>query len=264
MMDGVLVDPTASRSADETKYDGRHLRDKLALLHRAAILLLVTVAVVTMFGDGLMVRSKMRAKQTGFHLVRGERVRSRFDAVAVEPAIDDTSEAERLAREEAAERLQLDAKRRADAATAWADNDGSDAVKEVHHHKKAAVRRMPLPVADSTHDTAVAATTHDIAGESASRPDPEAVDSGPDWSLVSGDSCTSYFGNGFTEFQPLVGGSSGPGEYMWCRKHPVTSAFYCRAHNLQLNPSKIRLSRGGEELGQVSEAAGIWFEFKHG
>jgi hypothetical protein len=249
-MDGVHLDSPSpvARSADETKYDGRHMRDKLAMLHRAAIVLLVTVAIVTVFGDGLLVRSKIRKQQEQFktgalRLVRGERVRSRFDPVAEEAVIDDTSEAERLAREEAAERSALDAKRQQGLANAWgADGDSDEAASDAHHHKP------PAPASRSTNGGEGAAAGSAAAASGAAA---AAADDSVDWSLLQPDQCTGYFGNGYSEYQVLVGGSDAS-EYFSCRGHPITHAYYCRARSLLLRPSAIKLSRGGEALDQVN------------
>ena len=283
-----LEEAVTPLGADSTKYDQRHVRDKIAVLHRAAIALLALVAVVTIFGDGLMVRSKLRKQQSStFHLVRGERVRSRFDpAATAPPEVVDSSEAERLAREEEAERARLEAKRSADLSAAakngladtWGgadaegeEGDGHNSAEE-HRHG----RRDAGPVAAAVN-----------------------------WQLTPAAECGGYFGNGYSDFQPLVGGSSGPGgyacplhplvtvtiswstyslrlvtavhvrsqsapraggeplslsyhplpsasgEYLWCRGHPGSKAYYCRAHSLLVNPSAVSMSQGGEALGDV-------------
>ena len=41
------------------------------------------------------------------------------------------------------------------------------------------------------------------------------------------------------------------GEHLWCRGHPDTKAYYCRAHSLLVRPSAVVMSAGGEELGKV-------------
>ena len=203
--DGGAVTPLG---ADSTKYDNRHIRDKIAVLHRAAVLLLVAVGAVILFGDGLMVRSKLRRMGAEPRLVRGERVRSRFDPVpSMLPEVIDTSEADRLAREEEAELARLAAKRSADLAhaaqrglaDAWGgadaegeERDGHDETSE-HRHGRQQQQHQP---ANGGAAAVVAAAAEPVV----------------DWSLAPASECGGYFGNGFSDFQALVGGSGGPGE----------------------------------------------------
>lgn len=204
MDSGMLVPPEASSplGADATKYDNRHVRDKIAVLHRAAIVLLAVVAVVTLCGDGLLVRSNLRRMGAEPRLVRGERVRSRFDPVApAPPEVVDTSEAERLARDEEAEIARMTAKRSADAAQAaqrgLADTwGGADAEgEEGDSHDGAQEHR---------HGQTKAAAG--AGGSEAAAPAAAAA-----WGLAPASECSGYFGNGFSDFQALVGGASGPG-----------------------------------------------------
>ena len=66
-----------------------------------------------------------------------------------------------------------------------------------------------------------------------------------DWFETSSATCAGYFGNGFTEGLDLVGGS------LACRTNPATRSFFCRAVNLLLNPSDIKMTRGDEKLEDV-------------
>lgn len=71
-----------------------------------------------------------------------------------------------------------------------------------------------------------------------------------DWSRVSTDECTAYFGPGFTQqysvFTNLVGG-----EALYCKRNPSIDAVACGARNLVMDPAAIAMSRGGEPLDSV-------------
>lgn len=72
-----------------------------------------------------------------------------------------------------------------------------------------------------------------------------------DWDERSPSTCSGYFGNGFTANLDLVGGLVDPGEFLRCRSNSATRAFFCRVKNLHVNPSAIKMSRGGERLQDV-------------
>jgi glycoprotein 2-beta-D-xylosyltransferase len=77
-----------------------------------------------------------------------------------------------------------------------------------------------------------------------------------DWSLQPPDSCSGYFGNGFSDVIRLVGAAdggmdNGDGSWLTCWHHPSTKSEYCRAKRLRVVPSLVKVTRGGEDLESV-------------
>jgi len=93
--------------------------------------------------------------------------------------------------------------------------------------------------------------------EKISKPDhvenPEALVGNPvKWSLTTSDKCDAIFGNGWDE--PTFS-CKGPSSSISCYRNKVTMSTYCKANNIVIDSTKIRVSPGREAIKDVAGRA---------
>jgi hypothetical protein len=120
--------------------------------------------------------------------------------------------------------------------------------------------------AQPAHETVAeqrAAAAEAEAAAAASEPVHEAA-LPPSWEEAPANSCSGFFGHGYSTVYPLVGklpptaqaaggagaGAAAPGA-LSCRYHTALTATFCQASALVLHPDRIKVSQGGEALEAV-------------
>lgn len=69
---------------------------------------------------------------------------------------------------------------------------------------------------------------------------------------VTNDNCDAIFGNGFTNEIISCESNIDNSKFDFkCRQNPKTRAIYCESHNLIIDSSMIKVSKGGEPISQV-------------
>ena len=276
--------------ADETKYDGRHMRATLSRLQRLVLVIMALLLVVVVIGDSAMLSSLRLRGGEGFDSALTTQKREplpgaravRKDTnlfVLVEEEGKEArggGEAE-VAKQPNAEDAEADvwggAPEGHSVETAGAQpppHDGradpalaelAEAVRREgegeHAQPNAEAHGVPenAPIASVVGARGLGGAVGGGAGRGAvglnDMPDPAA-----DWSLTTDTkSCSGYFGNGFTDERVLVGRAEtemgGSGPRLTCWHHPETHAYYCTGHDLVLHPDRIEMTRGGEDLSSV-------------
>lgn len=236
-------------SADETKYDGRHLRERIFTLPR-----LVAAAAVL----GLLV---WLVEGGGREVATQALKRRKIDAplAATVGALPSPPQQQREG--PPAPEQQQPQPQREQPGSSTAPVDGGVA------------NLWAKPTAQGGSDEWLPRPSGEGSRPGSGLRAPEAVKSDGDageagsvpaekfWKLHADSmSCDGFFGNGFTSFHPIepagMTGSAaavadGMTPRLWCRSHPGTKAAYCIAQNLQVEPSLVTMSRGGEDLKAV-------------
>ena len=142
-------------SGDETKYDGRHMRDTFRNLQRLACAALILVAIALLAGDGLMIRSKLRARRSGTASANvGKALAEHGGIVAANPALvveagggrgQHHQSAQLFVDQPEEEAGEAEGSSGDDLAAAWAGGGGEEAIEE----------ELPVENSNSHHASAV-------------------------------------------------------------------------------------------------------------
>lgn len=246
----------ATSSGDETKYDGRHLRERLFTLPRlvaAALVLGLLVWLVEGGGRDAVARVSSRLKPRTAPLAPPPPPPSKSTVAAAAgsatPPTDDGGGGEAAAPPQP-QALSGDL-----VAQSW----GGSGQHQPAEQAPPGDDWLPRPSGGQKRrpgggQRAVPALGDGDIGAAAAMPRERF------WRLLPETStCDGYFGNGFTalhaiqpaKLTPGTVAADGTAAQLWCRSHPATRAVYCVAHNLQVEPSLVTMSRGGEDLKAV-------------
>lgn len=238
------IDPTAPE--DENKYSkAAKRRDRWGNRQRIVAALLIGISIVIVAGDGIFLHYSRSGK--GGYVGRAHNMRIAYahegHGAAAHTSPTPASTGPFLSDwEQSASEAKLPIVPDAVPAPASPSATPSGA------------RRLPstLPAAGGASAAAAAAVSAAAAAVPVSASAAPTILEEPviDWSRVSADECTAYFGPGFTQhysvFTNLVGG-----EALYCKRNPSIDAVACGARNLLMDPSAIHMSRGGEPLDSV-------------
>jgi hypothetical protein len=263
-------------SSDPSKYEKVPVavRKRFEVLQRAALVLLVLLALGMIAGDGWALRygkgsgsgggrggpvGAAGARVRGVRVAEGGALALAGPPVAPEEAKEEDAWAGAAEEKEeggAAPRVPGAGAR--DGPAKAAEEDGPVHVKDMLASNKeegaAAAEAAAAAAAAAAAPAKAKAARKAAAAKAAGAPVSRPIEGPVSWALLNAQSCDGYFGNGYSEVAVLVPSSdedSVPGPLLECRRHPATTAAFCVARNAIMYPERIRMSRGGEPLESV-------------